>query len=261
MIFNMVSGSTIRNMVKIVGGETAPLSPRQNTVWVRTAEPVTGYSFEDNEPAQPYEGMVWFSTEGYHPTPITIGGRNPIVLQPTGCMQYIDGSFQRVPSYVYQSGEWVGLWNGVLYSPGNEWTRFTGGFVGHAIKSTSSSGASAAVPNITRNESDLTITNAGTKGGVVCTGAPIDVTDYDTIHFVGWFAIGGSSSNNLIAGIWHEIDDTDYYATSNQLMAYAKMDSSTATELVIDVSNVSGLAYVGIGLTDSLAEITDIYMT
>lgn len=259
MIFNMVGGSTIRNMVKIDWGETAPLSPRQNTVWVKTAEPVTGYSFEDDEPAQPYEGMVWFPCEEYHPTPITIGGNNPIVLQPTGCMQYIGGAFQRVQSYVYQSGAWVGLWNGVLYTPGNEWAHITGGFVGYAVKSTSSSSVSAVVPEITRGESSLIVTNTN-GGGVVCTANKIYISDYDTIHFVGNFTRGGSSSKNLIVGLWYDPDDS-YYMDSSELVTYTAMEDTHATEILLDLSGRGGSFYIGIGLTSSSAEITNIYMT
>lgn len=242
--------------MRVVTGTTRPAAPSENLIWINTDVDIPWYAFTATEPTEPIEGAVWFPLNGNHDVPANIGGDNAIMIYPSGCMQYVAGAFVDMPAEIYQSGEWIALWRGVIYSPGDEWYHFTGGFVARAMKSKGSSNTAAAEPTITLNEDSMAIDSAS-SAGMVHTANLIDLSPFKTLTLVGEFIRGGSMSYNLMAGVWSSLGP--YYVDSAE--AYAGVEGTSATELAINVQGMGGSFYVGVGLTISSAVITDIYLT
>lgn len=112
MIFNMNGGggSAALNF-KVVGGTTAPLNPKENTVWVNTNTEITSWFFSATEPETLEEGMVWLSTGTFSPFEFNALKKNGIQVYPKSAKQYING-------------EWVGKF--IQCYKGNEWLVFKG---------------------------------------------------------------------------------------------------------------------------------------
>jgi hypothetical protein len=46
----------------VVGGSTAPSSPKTNTIWVKTDKSISKWVFDASQPTSPSSQMVWFVT-------------------------------------------------------------------------------------------------------------------------------------------------------------------------------------------------------
>ena len=90
----------------VVGGLTQPTGPRDNTIWVKTGNTVTGWALSFNEPAEPSEGMVWvlISTSGYNV--FNALKRNTIAISPMAAKQYVNGAWEAREAQIYIDGEW-----------------------------------------------------------------------------------------------------------------------------------------------------------
>ena len=91
----------------VVGGTTAPSSPKENTIWVQTDVDITSWVFSATEPAEPVEGMVWIVTGTTSNVEFNALKKNEIQVYPKSAKQYDSGVWERVTSMVYQSGEFV----------------------------------------------------------------------------------------------------------------------------------------------------------
>lgn len=144
-----------------------------------------------------------------------------------------------------------------LYVAGKENADLTGGWIGKALRAADNSTADAKAPTITR----LTLSiRADTKtpngGGVFYTANMIDLTPYKTLVFEGTFTRGGSVERNFAVSVWSKV--ASYY-TSN-VLKQKYMTSTSGTRLALDISGVNRAAYVGLGLTLSVATITACYL-
>ena len=241
---NAAVGGTSLNF-KVVGGTTEPANPKENMIWVNTPNKITGWHFAAIQPETIAEGEVWFIISTSSNVAFNALKKNTVMVYPNFVKQLVSGELKDVAAKTYKNGAWVDWWNGELYSPGNEWVDITGGWVGTAIQSFSGTSTPEKIPTITRNNGNIEVTNIG-GSGVFHTANKIDLTDYDTITFYGNFYRGGSSNYNLTFGCWSELS---VYFSKN--LAASSTPSGTNTKVTLDVSNVSGEYYIGIGLVDS----------
>lgn len=56
-----LNGSANLNF-NVVGSVSAPSKPKENTVWVKTAAPISKWSLDGREPVSPIDGQVWVQT-------------------------------------------------------------------------------------------------------------------------------------------------------------------------------------------------------
>ena len=242
----------------VVGGLTRPANPKENTIWVNTGDKITSWAVGPAQPSQPEEGMVWITSGGVSRVVINLLKKNALYIYPQVVRQYVSGAWVGRDAYCYQNGEWTALWFGQLYTAGEEWTSVTGGWTGRAMKSHSESGASAKAPTITRGSASITAETSG--GGVFYAANKIDVTDFSTIAFRGEYKRGGSVPRNCMAGCWRSFG-TYYDGGSGSPAASAALSGTSGSELVVNVADLTGEYYVGLGLTDSKAVITEIIMS
>jgi hypothetical protein len=145
-----------------------------------------------------------------------------------------------------------------LYGAGDEHAGLTNGWIGEPKWSQDGSGATKRA-NIARESGQIVLDNSNNYAGVIRPALGVDLTPYKTLVFEGEFTRGGSSAKNLIAAVWSTIGT--FYATENQMLKFYQMASTgTVDRIEIDVSNIDGLGYPGIGVTMSSAKITACYL-
>lgn len=243
---------------KVVGGTSAPSSPGANTIWVNTST-VGSHVFSATQPTAA-TNLVWFKTGANSSVVLNALKQNTINVYPVFAKQYVSGAWKNVTAKIWQSSKWITLWTGELYKNGNEYTTYTGGWLGMAKKSSSSSSVGSAVPDITRNTSDITVEAGGSGGGgVFHTANKIDLRGFSKITFNGEFKRAGAD-NNLVFACWPNLNGTYYTADYGALQKTAS--TSAVTSIVLDVSAVNSEQYIGIGIVgDSTARITSIVLS
>lgn len=145
-----------------------------------------------------------------------------------------------------------------LYSADDEHIGITNGWIGELKYSQSGSGATKRA-DIVRESGQIVLDNSGNYAGVIRTALGVDLTPYKTLVFEGEFTRGGSVPRNLIAAVWSKIGT--YYATTNEMRVNFQMENAeTINRIELDVSNLEGLGYPGIGVTSSSVKITACYL-
>ena len=113
----------------VVGSEAQPSGPKENMIWAITSEPVTGWIFSAEPPADPEQGLLWIQTGTASAVAFNAVKKNGIEVYPISAKQGTGTSWVDVTCKSYQSGEWVDWWNGELYDSGDEYEFVTGGWV------------------------------------------------------------------------------------------------------------------------------------
>ena len=150
--------------LRVAVGLTAPISPRENTVWVKSAQAGKQYVFAEAEPGNPAEGLIWFRATEY----LGIIARTDV---------YTGGAWVAADTYMYLGGKWVQIafaWNGELFDNGNQYTPVTGGWVGN---------------NQTEIGTALTLKVANSRP-IVSTQKAIDLTGFTKLHCIADRALG-----------------------------------------------------------------------
>lgn len=242
---------------KIVGNPQ-PSNPKLNTIWLDTDVSITSYFFRPTEPENPEVGTVWIITGASSPVAFNALKKNGVMVFPLYAKQYVSGSWKTVSAMSFQDGKWVN-WFTYLYDHGNECTHLTGGWTSTAIKSSQHTTVSAKAPTITRNADSIKAA-VSSGGGVFHCSEKIDLTDFNTLTVRGTFTRTGEQSRNLMVGCWKQFGT--YYDDGNGVAdAYAKLEGTSGTELVVDVSTLSGFYIVGLGITSSTAVVTEVILT
>ena len=169
---------------KVVGGTSAPSSPKENTIWVNTSVAITGWAFSATAPSSPAAGLVWIPTGEYSAVKFNALKKNGIQVYPASAKQYVGGAWVYKTAKIYQGGAWKELIT-YLYNKGNECTDLTGGWAATATKP-SGSGSTAVTPAVTKGTDSITISltsgwEVGYRIGYLATVKSIDLTNYSKI--------------------------------------------------------------------------------
>lgn len=113
---------------KVVGGDTAPGNPVENTIWVNTSTPITSWEFSATQPIAS-SGKVWICVGTSSSFEFNMLKENTAKMYPLFAKQYVSGAWVAVEVFNYQSGEWVYWWNGELFENGNQYDAVTGGWI------------------------------------------------------------------------------------------------------------------------------------
>lgn len=90
---------------KVVGGTSAPASPKENTIWVNTNTAITDWVFSATQPSAK-SGRVWISTGTSSPIEFNALKKNGIQMYPISAKQYVSGAWVDKTEKIYQGGKW-----------------------------------------------------------------------------------------------------------------------------------------------------------
>ena len=231
IILNVGGGGNGAALNFKVVGNPQPASPSENTIWVNTDAPITGYEFSAAEPIEPIEGMVWISTGTFSPVEFNALKKNGIQVYPTSVKQYVGGAWVDKIAKSYQGGEWVDwIPEYALFWFGDQFTDLTGGW-----HETEMSG-NAQHATVTTDDNMLNVTHP-TSGYASCSlycknMIPISGKSVLKCNIA---SISGSGAFEFCVG-------TSTNFRPNQ--AIAKTTITSTGEASIDVSSLSGSYYV-----------------
>lgn len=227
-------GTNLLNF-KVVGGTTEPDNPKENTIWVNTAQKITGWYFHPTQPENMGNGEVWFCTGATSLAAFDALKKNSIMVYPLNANQMVDGALVNVTAKSYQNGEWVD-WILYLYDKGNLFENVTGGWDVNTY-----GGATLKF-----NASSVRITAANT--GTACratmrTKNKIDVTNASKlrVHVVSAVARNDGYTSQRV-GLCDSLEFV--YAWTQDRVAQIDTDLGGSDFYIeLDVSDVSGSHY------------------
>lgn len=217
---NAVGGSGGLNF-KVVGGETQPADPAENTIWVNTSAAITSWVLSAVEPESPEEGMVWIVTAESGAASLNALKKNGIVISLASTKNYTGDGFANVNAMIYQGGEWAQFsqeWDGALFDNGEQYTAVTGGWTN------TEEGAATLSASVWSNS---------TFSNPVRTTEMVDVSDFDTLY-VTYTAVTKSA--------YFGVTKTADLTLSSQFAA--SKQATAAGTLALDVSRLTGEYYV-----------------
>lgn len=187
------------------------------------------------------EGTVWITTGTSSPVAMNALKKNSITVYPISAKQYISGAWVDKTAKSYQNGAWVDWWNGTLYSPGDEYTAITGGW----IPTTDNFGVSgtAVAPTVTKNDANLYMVPYGEEGkgfvGSLRTAKSVDISSYSRLVF------DVSANSGSYTELYFAVaKDTSGFAASVKKGSMNTNVGFDRQTLTLDISGLSGLFYV-----------------
>lgn len=217
---------------EVVGGTTAPTSPKANTIWVNTSTTITSWVFSAEEPETSSGGMVWISTGAFSAAPFNALKKNNITVYPIFAKQYVNSAWIDKTAKIYQNGAWADWWNGELFINGNQYEGFTGGWIRADYYKGNDDNT---------NSGTLTIGNTiylKASGGTYCksvrTTNKIDLTNWKTLKHITTQYNKGEAAILITS---QEEGDVDNSVT---------MGSFVIGESSLDITEVTGEYYIGV---------------
>ena len=236
---------------EVIGGTSAPSSPKENTIWVNTAVAITSWVFSATAPTSPVAGMVWFKTNVSSVGAFNAIKKNGLWVYPTAGQQYISGAWVVKTVKTWQNSTWADWWNGELYTPGDTWDHITGGW-GRAARGTELGSITAS--------SLKTSDNIVALGNLFFTKKTIDLRNYTSLKAtVTVTATAGNYPKEQFAAIgFSSASFTDGENIGTKYLEYTalfdiagvKTTTVGTTTLSVDISELSsGVVVLGFGWT------------
>lgn len=117
---------------RVLGGTSAPPSPKENDIWVNTDVKISSYVISATQPTTHDSGLVWIPTGTSSTVNFNALKKNAIEVCPQSVKQYIDGEWVQIDAYMFRNGNWVQFSEVIttlyLYTPGNTQDSVTGGW-------------------------------------------------------------------------------------------------------------------------------------
>lgn len=113
---------------EVVGGDTVPENPKENTIWIETSTEITSWVFDFTEPNELAEGMVWFILAEFSNVSFNALVKNMLIVAPAKCMQYLKGAWEPMHAATYINDGWHDWFDGTLFDNGNQYNYVTGGW-------------------------------------------------------------------------------------------------------------------------------------
>lgn len=133
MIGRTNTGGGVGLNFRIIGGTSAPSSPKENDIWVNTDTNITSYIFSVSEPAEPSEGILWVTVGDESSVSFNALKKNEILICPVGVKQYVGGAWVEKVAKTYQNDTWKD-WRVYIYNDGNLCADITGGWTNTSVK-------------------------------------------------------------------------------------------------------------------------------
>ena len=222
----------------VVGGTSQPRNPKENTIWVNTANNITGWYFSATQPENMEEGEVWLATGASSELAFNALKKNDIYVYPLKAAQYVDGELKEVTAKFYQGGEWRLLVHELYLYNNGTFADTAGSLKNVRIKYHDSPSSHDGI--LTIRDSTVTFSPAYGSGALAYFKNKIDLTNYKTLYFNGNVVGNG----NFGFGVWGSLQTDDA-----KTEAYALYEHSGVLRegiYTLDVSNCAGECYVGI---------------
>ena len=228
-----------------VVGNPQPTNPKENTIWLNTDTPITGWEFTNTEPSKE-SGKVWIKTGTFSTSGFNAIKKNRIQVHPIEAYQCDGSVWSEKPAKCFQDGAWKD-WILYLYDLGDEKISVTGGWTYKNLMA--NSGANTNLPEITfrKNSNNIYFANAGFTGAVMYCIDMIDLSGRSTITFKAT-SVRGNSSDYPVLYVWTAFGS---YQVSN-VAASVQITGDGA----LDVSALSGKYIIGIGVYSSNCAVT-----
>lgn len=237
MIFNMTGGANPLNF-KVVGNPK-PANPKENTIWIDTDIPISLYVICPPLPGEvPYvdEGFVWIVTGNSFAASFNALKKNMLIVCPISAKQYIGGAWVNKPAEIYLNGAWVDLFDGFLYSPGNEYTAITGGWVLQEKQGT----GYANLATLNKTADGLKISIPANSSGITRCANKIDLTNFNTLSFTVSGTITHQFTIHVLSGL------TIGQWNPDVSVQVAWQNFTSAGTITLDISTLSGEYYVAL---------------
>lgn len=198
--------------LRVAVGLTAPANPRENMVWVKSAQAGKRYVFAASEPGSPAEGLIWF-----HVTSVGVITQADV---------YVGGVWVAADTFMYLSGAWVQIatsWDGTLFDAGNQYEAVTGGYT---------------LTVFTLTDGELYTGFMSNKVAEARTVNKINVTKYNTLNIKCYSNISNSGGRASSKFGFHS-------GSTGNFAAYKSIDTNANTlkEYTLDISSLTGEYY------------------
>lgn len=230
MILNINGGGAALNF-RIAGGTTAPANPQENTIWINTANTITGWALAFDEPSNPVEGMVWVSIGVNGHSAFNALKKNVLTVAPMAVNQYVSGAWKNREGKIYIDQKWQDF---VLYMVKNGKTVYPLKLMG---KPHNAGVGSWSYGNSVSGDGYIAISGASNGYGIAYV-ENIDLTNLKKLTIEGTFYAPDSIFKLIV---WSKLGT---YISDN-MVRYATLPNGTGT-LSLDVSGLTGIHTVGI---------------
>ena len=202
---------------QVVSGTSAPASPKENTIWVKTSTPITLWHIGPNEP-DAAAGAVWVQTDVASSFAFNALKKNSLMVYPAACKVWNGAKFAPADASIYQGGNWVQFsiaWDGTLFNDGDQYEAVTGGWAnasGNTLAASFYSNTSFSEP--------------------VRTEKMVDLTDFDTLYV---------TYTGVTKSAHFGVTKTKDLTLASQ---YAASKPASVGTVALDVSGLTGEYYV-----------------
>lgn len=247
-LYGFGGGGTPLNFA-VVDGTAEPSSAVENTIWVNTPNKITGYYFENTQPANMAEGEVWIITGTPSSTEFNALKKNTIKVYPISAKQLVGGVLVDVTAKTYQNGVWED-WGIIFVHEGVEKTSFdmyTGINYPYLIRVTKTQETGQIVYSFASSEIGMGAYGVYYKN--------VDLTGISTIEIAAKFSTGNDEKNVQLVVLSELPPSTQKSDIDNAIIASVSIPSGFAS-VSVDVREVNGVHPVGLCIATAFKSMT-----
>lgn len=223
-------------------GNPQPETAKENTIWIDTDVPITGWMFSVSEPEPPTDGLdgpVWIYTGTSSAVKFSATKKNSIMVYPISVKQFAGGAWVDKTAKSFQNGEWVD-WNTYLYNAGNEYSDVTGGWT---LKANAGMTAKKLEDSIFYD-----ITGGTQRDGWCYTTKPVDLTGFKTLTAKVNIITNGGTGCYFRFGASKNVPSSTTFTHD----VYTQTQSKGEMTVKVDISTLTaGSYYIGMGFVVS----------
>ena len=229
----------------VVGGSTAPASPKENTIWVKTSTSISSYIFCYSAPTGG-AGIVWIKTGTSSSASFNALKKNQLYVYPAAVQQYVSGAWKNREASIYKNGAWVKFSTEAVYIY-NGSTSTSYSFKCDTSMKQLDTGYAGDASCVVKNASNIKVTN-GTKNyaftnmfATNTSGAftKVSLANYSKIRIKGTL----SNASTDRAAVFKILSAMGDLATDNNTKS-VKLTGSTV-DMTVDVSSLTSSYYLG----------------
>lgn len=227
--------------LRIVDGNTRPVSPVENMVWINTETRIPDWYWQAEEPSNKETGTLWIATSNVSSNNLNLLRHNTLVVG-VGTIRQWDGTqWQLVGGSIYYGGAWHNLqtfvYDGSIGNAENNFNHNVGGYPWYV------SGNGPSVSIGAGSESFTCSYSHGTGGRGLCySNQKIDFTDVKTVKIIYTGYSGGGGNRGLRATVFSSASSGSDSGSVASTGLGTPSSKSTAT---INTSGVTGSYYLG----------------
>ena len=215
------------------------MNPAENTIWINTDTPITGYHISAVQPDDALSGDVWIQTVTSGAIGFNVLMENRIQVYLLVARQYISGVWVQKEMTCHQGGEWVTTSRYLLdgsSDTGIAWNTY-GAYNGTAAEESTGY--------------KITGSNGGNQPGAIQTSEKVDISGFSKLHFIGSNDNAMSANFPLVVGIQNSKSSSasgsyeSIYVISRDSVASTTYSLAGTFDLIVDISQYSGSYYIG----------------